>query len=431
VLLRVERDGAFADRVLDAELRDGALSARDRALATEIAYGALRLRGRVDTALAQVLDRDLHSLEPKLRNLLRVGAYQVLFLQGVRDAAAVSESVELARDVGLERAASLANAVLRQLAGRAQSLRVPDVDEDPLRYLVEWGSLPEWLAKRWLEELGTGEAVALAEACASAAPRTVRVSADANLRKVRGRLGGRRCRFTPRGLTDLECNPVLDPGFFRGEFTIQDEASQLVALLVDPPQGGTVVDCCAAPGGKATQLAERVGPKGEVIALDVHAGRLALVGGAARRLHLRNLRLLERDAARGFDLRGPQSFEAVLVDAPCSGMGVLRRNPDARWRLQPEDVERSATRAASILDTAARYVRPGGAVVYSVCTFTPEETRDLIGRFLEAHSDFAIADPRPHLPEPAHALISEAGELATWPHRHGCDGFYAVRLERR
>jgi 16S rRNA (cytosine967-C5)-methyltransferase len=431
VLVRVERDRAFADRALDAELRSGKLPARDRALATEIAYGTLRLRGRVDAVLAHVLDRDLSKLEARIRNLLRLGTYQLLFLPRVHDGAAVSESVELAKHVGLERASGLVNAVLRQVARRAQSIRFPSLEDDPVGYLVQWGSIPEWLARRWVEELGVEEAAELADACAREAPRTVRVSEGASLRNVRRRLGGRGCTWAPRGLTELERNPLSDPAFYRGEFTIQDEASQLVPLLLGAPKGATVVDCCAAPGAKAAQLAEQVGSQGEVIALDVNASRLRLVAGTAKRLRLENLRILERDAARGFDLRGQQLFDFVLVDAPCSGLGVLRRNPDARWRLAPEEVPRAAERAASILHSAARYVRPGGALVYSVCTFSPEETTELTRRFLESSGDYRIADPRLHLPAAAHELVDETGALRTWPHRHGCDAFYAVRLERQ
>ncbi|MFQ5699296.1 MAG: transcription antitermination factor NusB [Myxococcota bacterium] len=489
VLMRVELDRAYADRALDAALERSRLGRggggrgaggvdfgqasparrRERALATEIAYGTLRLRARIDAALAQMLDRELGQLEPRLRTLLRMGTYQILFLGGVSDWAAVSESVDLARRVGLDRASGLVNAVLRQMVQQSESLQFPDLEDDPLAWLVQWGSLPEWLAERLLVELGVEEAAALAEALAAPAPRSIRVVHGQALKPLLRRLGGRPCRFAPHGLTELEHNPVSDPGFRRGEFTVQDEASQLVALLLGATRGATVVDCCAAPGGKALQLAEIVGAKGEVIALDAHGPRLPLIGAAARRLGIHNLRLLERDASRSFDLRGQQRFDGVLVDAPCSGLGVLRRNPDARWRLQPHDIPRAAELARRLLATAARYVRPGGALVYSVCTFSREETDDVIRDFLAGHSDYTLADPRPWLPEPAHALVEaprwegagpvgegdvpgagaddaagageaaasrrgappgSGGVLRTWPHRHGCDGFFSVRLER-
>jgi 16S rRNA (cytosine967-C5)-methyltransferase len=430
VLVRVERDQAYADLALHAALRRANLERRDRALATELAYGTLRLRGRVDFVLQHVLDRDLTKTDLRLRNLLRLGTYQILFSAGIRNAAAVSESVELAKKVGLARAAGLVNAVLRQVAGKAPAIRFPSLEEDPLGYLTNWGSLPRWIAERWLETLGPLEAAALAEASLAPPPRTVRVVARASLEDAARRLGGRRCRYAARGLTELKVDPVHDPGFERGELAVQDEASQLVPLLLGAKPGDTVVDCCAAPGAKSCQIAELVGPSGEVIALDVRPNRLALVRREARRLGLANVRVLERDAIQGFDLRGLQRFSRILVDAPCTGLGVLRRNPDARWRLGPEEIPRLVERQLALLRSAARYLDTGGALVYSVCSVDPDETEGVVAKLLEAEPGLACDDPRPHLPEPARALVDGAGALRTLPHRHGCDGFYAVRLVR-
>lgn len=430
MLVRVEADRAFADLALHAELRRAELGRRDRAFATELCYGALRLRGRIDAALEQVVDRDLSRIEPRVLNLLRLGAYQLLFLGGVRDAAAVSEAVELAKVVGLARAASFVNAVLRQLARRADRLSFPKPDEDPVGYLTRWGSLPEWLAERWLDQFGQAEAIALAEAMLKPPPRTIRVSQGVDLDEVVARLRGRRCRYAPRGVTGLRTDPVRDPGFEKGEFSLQDEASQLVPLLLGAELGETVVDCCAAPGSKTVQLAELVGPLGEVVALDSNAARLGLIRRNAQRLGLANVRALERDVTKGFDLQGRQHFRRILVDAPCSGLGVLRRNPDARWRIEADDLISAAERQLAILCSVARYVEPGGVLVYSVCTMAPEETSGLIARFLELESEFRVDDPRPHLPEAAAELIDPERALRTLPHRHDCDGFYAVRLLR-
>lgn len=429
MLLRVERDRAFADLALHTTLSALRPPRRERALATELTYGTLRLRGRIDAALAQVLDRPIERVELPVRNLLRLGAYQLLYLDRIHAGAAVSETVDLAKTLGLGRGAGFVNAVLRQLA-RLGEIQPPDLERDPHAWLVEWGSLPEWLAERWLDELGAQEAAALAEASLRAPPRTIRVSERADPDEVAKRFRARRCRYAPRGVTDLSVDPLRDPGFERGEFTVQDEASQLTPLLIGAKPGATVVDCCAAPGAKAAQLAEAVGPRGEVIALDVNPARLGLVHRTAARLRLGNLRILERDVAKGFDLRGRQRFDGILVDAPCTGLGVLRRNPDARWRIQPGDVAGAAERQLAILGSAARYVGDGGALAYSVCTLTPEETTGVISRFLAQHPDFRIDDPRPWLPAAAAELIDAEGALRTLPHRHGCDAFYGVRLVR-
>ncbi len=432
VLMRVERDRAFADLVLHAALTDSALARRERAFATELAYGTLRLRGRIDAVLRQCLDRDLARTQREVRNLLRLGAYQILFLSRIRNAAAVSETIELARSKGLAHAAGFLNAVLRKLARRAErdGFSFPDPKEDPVGYLTDWGSLPAWLAERWLAELGPEEARALAEVCTKAPPRTIRVSARIDRDAVARRLRGRPCRFAPRGVTGVQLDPVLDPAWVRGELTVQDEASQLVPLLLGAEPEDTVVDCCAAPGGKAVQLAEQVGPKGEVIALELHEARLTLIHRAARRLNLANLRVLRRDVGKGFDLQGRLRFKRILVDAPCSGLGTLRRNPDARWRLLPEEIPGWAERGLGLLSSAARYVEEGGVLVYSVCTHTPEETVSLITRFLDHEPGFRVDDPRPYLPPAAAKLVDGEGALRTFPHRHGCDGFYAVRLVR-
>jgi len=431
VLNRVDYDGAFADLALHAALRDTRLERRDRALATEITYGTLRMRGRIDALISQVLDKDRKQrVEPRVRNLLRLGTYQLFFLDGVRAAAAVDESVKLAKRHDLARASGFVNAVLRRLADAAESgsLEFAKLSEDPVAYLRDAGSLPEWIAERWLEQFGAEEAAKLAERCLVTPLRTIRVSESADLDEVTKRLGGRPCRFAPRGVTDLKRDPVRDDGFAKGEFTVQDEASQLAPLLLGAQPGDTVIDCCAAPGTKATQLAEQVGPDGEVIALELHKARLSLIYKSADRLQLKNLRVLQRDSAKSFDLQGRLHFEKIIVDAPCSGLGTLQRNPDIRWRLQPKEIPRLVERQEAILYTAARYVERKGVLVYSVCTNTPEETDSLIQSFLESHHRFRIDDPRPYLPEAAHALLDEQGVLRTVPHRHACDGFYAVRL---
>ena len=428
VLERVERDRAYADLTLHAELGRGDLPRRERALATEMSYGTLRLRGRIDAALEQVLDRPLEKAEPTVRNLLRLGAYQLLFLRSVPDAAAVDETVKLARRVGRARAAGFVNAVLRQLARRRGNLRIPSLREDPVSHVEQYGSVPRWLAERWVEELGAEEAAALALAQVEAPPRTVRVSPGADKEALAKRLRARPCGRAPDGLTQLQRDPLRDAAFAAGEITVQDEASQLVALLLGAEPGDTVVDCCAAPGTKAVQLAQQVGPRGEVIALELHAGRIPLIGRSARRLGLDNLRILQRDAAQGFDLKGRLRFRRILIDAPCSGLGVLRRNVDARWRLSPEDVPRAADTQLRLLASATRYLEPGGVMVYSVCTMTPEETSGVIARFLAEHPKVRIDDPRPCLPAKAWDLVDADQALRTWPQRHGCDGFFAVRL---
>ncbi len=430
VLCRVDSDRAFADLTLHAALRDSEMDRRDRALATELAYGALRTRGRLDTALRQCLDRDMKDVEVKVRNVLRLGAYQLLFMRKISDPVGVAETVKLAKSIGRERAAGFVNAVLRQMVRGKTQLKFASLSEDPREHLIQWGSLPPWLAERCIDELGVEDAAAFAEVCLTTPPRSIRVTDKGDVDEIAKRLRGRRCTYAPRGIAALEMDPIRDSAFDHGEITVQDEASQLVALLLDAQPGETIVDTCAAPGTKTVQIAERVGPKGEVIALDIQSERLRLIGGAARRLGVSNIRMQERDSSKSFDLQGRVYFGKILVDAPCSGLGTLRRNPDLRWRATAREIERLADLQFDILRTAARHVDRDGVLVYSVCTFTREETSGVIRRFLDKHRDFKVDDPRPILPESVHPLVEEDFSIRTWPHRDGCDGFYAVRLVR-
>ena len=430
VLDRVEQEAAYADLALHGELSKARLEPRHRALATELSYGSLRLRGRLDASLAQVCDRELSGLDPTVRNTLRLGAYQLLFLSRIHDGAAVDESVKLARAAGHSRATGFVNAVLRRLAKDRDRLQFPVLEQDPLGFLETVGSLPKWLAERWLSELGPKEAAELAKACNRRPPRTVRVSPGSDPQALAKHLDGKLCRYAPHGITDLSRDPLGDASFKRGQITLQDEASQLVVQLLDPRPDEAVLDCCAAPGTKTAQIAQAVGPRGEVVALELHSRRLSLIHGNLERHGLANTRVLQRDATGILDLRGKTRFSKILVDAPCTGLGVLARNPDARWRLQPEDISRSAELQLKLLESAGRYTERGGVCVYSVCTLTPEETSGVTEAFLARNSEFKISNAAEFLKPEANELVDSSGALRTWPHRHSCDGFYAVRLQR-
>jgi len=438
VLERVERSGAFADLMLHAALGRSRLAAPDRAFATELVYGTLRWRGRLDFLLSKVVDRRLDRLDSYVANALRLGAYQLVVAERVPVTAAVDESVRCVRAAGLERATGLVNAVLRRLAERHRAIELPALEADPLAHLTHVLSLPAWLAERWLALYGPEEAAALAQASNRPPPLTVRAnphrqSRDELLAELRARFPeAEACRHAPRGIVlGRRGVAALDPAFSEGRFTVQDEAAQLVVSLLDPRPGERVLDLCAAPGGKATAIAEDVGRDGAVVAVDRHAGRLDLVRRAARRLGLPGLTALVRDATRPLaDLAADGPFDRVLVDAPCSGLGTLRRNSDARWRVAPDDPARLAEAQRAMLAQAARVLRPGGVLVYSTCTMLPEENEEVLQAFLADAGDFALT-PREALPGPVRELVGGDGLLRTTPHRHDMDGFVAARLERR
>jgi len=435
VLDRVEGARAFADLALQAELGRASLGARDRAFATELVYGTLRWRGRLDFLLGHVTDRPLEALDPGVRTLLRLGAYQIVFCDSVRPAAAVDQSVRSAHVLGASRAAGLVNAVLRRLAKRVPDIALPSLEDEPLDHLEHALGLPRWIAERWLERFGAAEAAALARASNAVPPLTARanrarIAPDALLAAVRGRFPeSRACRFASAGIVlGHGGRPGADPAFVDGLFTVQDEASQLVVDVLDPQPGERVLDACAAPGTKTGAIAERVGPTGLVVAVDRSERRLALVGRGARRLGLENVTALARDATRPLgDLPGAP-FDRVLVDAPCSGLGTLRRNPDARWRVTPDDVPALAATQAAVLAAAATVLRPGGTLVYSTCTLLHEENEAVVADFLARERSFRAAAPEA-LPSRLTPLLDDAGRLRTFPHRHAMDGFFAARLE--
>jgi 16S rRNA (cytosine967-C5)-methyltransferase len=437
VLERVQRAGAYADIALHHALGRSGLSAPDRAFATELVYGTLRWRGCIDYLLSQVLDRDLEKLEPLVATALRLGAYQLIFSERVPATAAVDESVRCVRAAGAERATGLVNAVLRRLAAEHDQIQLPALDDDPVAHLTHALSLPPWIAERWLERYGPAEAAALASASNEAPPLTVRVnrrrgSVAALLSELSDRFpDAAPCRVARDGVVlGRRGNPGLDPAFLAGRYTVQDEASQLVVGLLDPQPGERVLDTCAAPGGKATAIGERVGDSGHVLALDRHAGRLGLVLRAARRLALSNVSCAERDATRPLRDLGPGApFDRVLVDAPCSGLGTLRRNPDARWRIGPGDPARLAEVQLAILRNAAAALKPGGTLVYSTCTLLPEENESVVEGFLKGAENFAPTAVQ-HVPAEVRDVVGDDGILRCLPHRHDTDGFFAARLER-
>jgi len=438
VLERVERAGAYADLALHAALGRSTLNATDRAFATELVYGTLRARGQIDYYLRQLIDRDLDKLEPLVLTALRLGAYQLLFMDRVPATAAVDQSVRCIRAAGADRATGFVNAVLRRLSTDREAIALPSLKDDPTAYLINVLSLPGWLAECWLDRHGVERAVEFARASNQVPPLTVR----ANLRRgsamdllndlLERFPEAAPCRYARDGIVlGRKGNPAHDPAFRAGRFTVQDEGSQLVVGLLDPQPGENILDLCAAPGGKSTAIAERVGPSGTVTAVDRHERRLGLVERAARRLGLSGIRCLPFDATRPLDGLAPEGgFDRVLVDAPCSGLGTLRRNPDLRWRLQPGDPERLAEIQRALLKNAASVLRPGGVLVYSVCTVFREENEEVTDSFLKTTKDFSLIATDDQ-PVEVRNVIDQDGYLRLLPHIHDTDGFFAARFERR
>jgi 16S rRNA (cytosine967-C5)-methyltransferase len=414
ILAEVERRGpVLGDRLAGRDVL--ALDPRERAFVHELVLGTLRLRGLVDHALAAHLDRPLAGIQQPVLAALRLGAYQILRLR-VPDRAAVSESVELARSAA-PRAAGFVNAVLRAL-GRAGPPALPDAARDPVGWLTTAGSLPRWLAERWHQRLGAETAVARARASCEPPPVWFRANPRIPDALDQVRASGVEVRPAPVPGAWESSGPLPAHLLERGVAYVQDVGSQMVGLLAAAP--GRVLDACAAPGGKTTLVADAAGA-----ATTVFAGEASLE--RARRLHaltLRwgspNVRVVGADAERP-PFRAP--FDAVLLDAPCSGLGTIGRNPDIRWRARAEDLPRHARRQRAMLEALAPLVRRGGRLVYATCSSEPEENEQVLAGFLEAHPRLS---PEP-LPDWARPFA--AGEVArTTPERDRADAFFAAAL---
>jgi 16S rRNA (cytosine967-C5)-methyltransferase len=430
-------EGGFSDLALDAELgRQTRLDPRDRGLVTELVYGVLRQQGRLDYALSRFCNQPLLKMEERVRRLLRLGAYQILCLDRVPASAAVNTTVELARQQKLERATGFINGILRALIRGIDTLAWPDRLGDPQAYLSHACSLPGWLAKLWLLEFGADEACALAEAMLLPAPLTIRVNTlRAESAEVLAQLqaiepAARRCDYVAEGirLGHHQSLQQLAPGTFQ----VQDQASMLIPHLLDARPGERILDGCAAPGGKTTQMAALTGNRAEIVALDLHPQRIKLLQSGVERLGCQGITAKTWDLTRRPEFLAPASFDRILLDAPCSGLGVLRRNPEARWNRRPEDIAQLSQLQLRLLRNVAPLLKPGGVLVYSLCTTTPEETTGVVETFLEDQPQFQIEDLHDQLPTTWRSMLDAQGYLRTLPQHHdGMDAFFAVRLQRR
>jgi 16S rRNA (cytosine967-C5)-methyltransferase len=431
VLYHVDTRRAFADLLLTQSLKQGALDPRDAALATELVNGTLRWRARLDWTLEQYVRPGLDTLPPWIRNVLRLGLYQILFLDRVPPHAAVDESVKLARVHGHSGTAGLTNAVLRKILKEPRPLPDPErVLPDRIEALSIAYSHPQWLVERWHRRLGDEETRALLIAENQAPDVCLRVNTARTdretLRRALEEQGvqvepGRWSRLTLRLKSHVI--PAQLPGFSQGHFFIQDESETLVGDLLGALSGETVLDLCAAPGGKSTHIQESRESRGTVIAVDPDAKRGSRISENAARMGLQGVEVVIADG-RQFALAHP--VDRVLVDAPCSGLGVLGRRADARWRKTDASLRAMLPLERDLLEAGARWVKPGGVLVYSICSFEPEEGPTLVKAFLADHPEFTRQDAAEFLPP---ETVTD-GCLLLLPHRHGTDGAFAVRMRR-
>jgi 16S rRNA (cytosine967-C5)-methyltransferase len=415
--------------------RAGLRDERDRALAGEIATGTLRWQAAFDHVIAAFANRPLTRLDPEVLDILRLSMFQLLHLTRVPASAVVDDAVSLTKKIGKKSAAPLVNAILRRVSRERERLPLPPREattrDTALDYLSATLSHPRWLAGRWLDRHGFDAAEQWCRFNNSPAALTLRAN---RLRTTREGLADRLrehgvstepARFAPDGLIVESGNPLNTPLAATGLFVIQDEASQLVTLMTGVAPGERVFDACASPGGKTTGMAAAMEDRGVVVAADVRPKRVRLLAETVRRSGASCVRIVQADAGVPPPFRS--RFDCVLVDAPCSGLGTLRRDPDIKWRRREDELAASASFQVRLLHTLSEAVRPGGRLVYATCSSEPEENEQAVARFLRDHEDFSARRPE-NLPGSVQPLLDDEGFLRTLPFRDGLEGFFAAAL---
>jgi 16S rRNA (cytosine967-C5)-methyltransferase len=434
--MRIKREKSYADILIDLELSKGALRGPDRGLMAELVYGVSRRRDSLDHIINQFSSQKTDKLEFAVLTLLRLGLYQSHFLDRIPVSAAVNETVNLAK-IYSPRATGFINAVLRRADRERDGIVWPDRTTEPGKFMAVYYSHPRWLVEEWMRQIGPEEAELLAKAMAGHAPLTLRantleITRDALLERLAEEgIDATKTRYSPEGIhLGSPVNPASLNSFKEGLCTVQDESSQLAALFLSPVPGETILDACAAPGGKTTHIAQIMANKGSVLACDIHLGKLRRIMETTERLGISIIQTLPLDAAKPLQGQDKSQFDRILLDVPCSGLGVIRRNPESKWQKTPDDVARLATLQKTILGNMAGRLRAGGVLLYSTCSTMNAENEKVIDDFLASRNDFVVEDLRQIFPEYAE-LFSRRGFFRSWPHQHGMDGFFAARLRKK
>lgn len=433
IICSVIDGGAYANIALNKALRSKNCGDRDRRFITELVYGTVKAKGTLDWLLSQLSSRPLNKIDKVILNILRMGLYQLFYLDKVPASAACNESTELAKAAGHIGTAKFVNGILRSAvrSREAGTIVFPKYEDKPALNLALTEFHPEWLIKRWLQQFGAEETKALCRydnlpPVLSLRANTLKTTREALLADLRAAgFEAEASQWCDEGIVcskTVGLNALLEK--YPDAFYMQDESSMLVAHAANLKPGMTVLDLCAAPGGKTTHLAQLMQNEGKIYACDIHQHKMKLIEENANRLGIEIVKTVLQDAAV-FKPEWSAAFDCVLVDAPCSGLGVLRRRAEARWRKSQKDLQVFPPLQKAILQNAARYVKPGGTLVYSTCTLEEAENGELTKAFLASHPDFEYAAFK-------HPLTGETvNELQLLPQRDGVDGFYICAMRRK
>ncbi len=445
ILNRMEEAALHPDRLLtDSFKRYRHLTSLDRAFLTELTYGVIRWRGKLDWVIRSFSKIPFEKVELETLNILRLGLYQILFLSRTPASAAVNESVELAKGIRGKGGAGFVNAVLRSTIRQKDEIPYPEINEDPALHLSVLQSHPLWLVRRWVKEMGVEETLRVCTFNNRIAPMTLRTNTLKIDRKdLIEKLKGKEFKpvattYSEEGIVLKDPPPTSELPFIKeGLYIIQDEASQLVSSILDPKPGERILDACSAPGGKTTHMAQKMENRGEIGALDISKGKLDLIGEGCQRLGIRIVKTIKGNASEPLPIPLGMEYDRILADVPCSGFGTLRRNPDLKWKRGEEDIKRLSELQLSILSHLSVYLKKGGIFVYSTCTVFHEENEDVVEKFLDGHPEFKL-EPMDRI---ASAFIADGksekfhpffqnGYFKTFPPRDEMDGFFIARLKR-
>lgn len=435
ILNRIDSSDAYADILIDEAFNKLPFKDIDKGLLTEIVYGVLRWRGRIDWTISLFSSVKPPKMERDILNILRIGVYQLLFLDRVPVFAAVNESVNMAKVIG-QRQGGFVNAVLRGIERGKDGITYPDLDIGPVRHISIKYSHPEWLVRRFIKEVGVDGAIRLCLANNEPPPLTIRVNRTAISREdLYSKLSSAGydvayASFSPSALNLKSAgNITAVPGFMEGLFTVQDEASQLTSFILDPQPGENALDACAAPGGKASHIAELMDDTGEVIALDIRSKGIKKIEENVNRLGLVSVKARVLDATKPLYFK-EREFDRILLDAPCSGTGILRRHPEGKWQKREKDVAELTARQRALIENLSRHLKPGGVMVYSVCSVLREEGEDVVDAFMALHKDFIIEPAFPKGTDAGERLVCNKGFFKVYSHTSGMDGFFAAKLRK-
>ena len=447
-LLTLSHSSASIASVVDSAFERHAVDGRERRLINGLVYGVIRWQKQLDWVLNQFINPRFQ-LDARHRNILRLGAFQLLHLDGIPAHAAIFETVQLAtshrrRGNQGRKTAGFINAVLRSVQREGTTLTYPQLETNPTEHIAFSLSYPTWLVQRWLETRGVSWTLAFCRASNQVAPLALRVNTLLTKREdvcqslAANGIVATASEIAPDGITfghramtafDAAGEKTLKDILNREDIYVQDESAMLIPYLLSPADAKFIVDLCASPGGKTTHLAHLMRNTGKIVAVDVSAEKIALLKKNCRRIGVQNVETQVMDATKA-DLRFVRQADAVLVDAPCSGFGTLRRHPDIRWNKTSKQVRALSDIQYSLLKNAAQHIKPGGILVYSTCSIEPMENEKVIQKFLTDYPMWTVENAQQFLPEVPPSILTPEGFVQTFPHEHGVDGAFAARLRK-